>query len=829
MKSLSKYGLFASTALAIGLGAPMAVQAADAPQNQPSATELQEVVVTATRKEEKLQNVPISITAFSQAQLAQHNITNGEDLVEYTPSLSSVNYLGTTNTTFGLRGFQQVIGTQPAVGVYFADVVMPRGAANEMTIGDGAGPGYFFDLQNVQVLNGPQGTLFGRNTTGGDILLVPNRPNHNFGGYVETEFGNYADQRIQAVVNLPLSDTLAIRIGVDHHSRDGYLRNTTDIGPTNFNDINYTAVRASVLWNITPTLENYTVFSYLADRSNGTDLKLNTATPSASPFFGTLAADELARNPGFYSVDSNQANAEDHEWQWQVINTTTWHATDDLTIKNIASYAELQLDLASSVFGVNLFANSAALQSLGLPAAYANALAGLNPPIQFTTSDPLPGGHTGYQSTMTEELQVQGYAFDRRLNYTAGLYTEGSMPLGPVGSISPALISCNGFQCANAVSFGGPPIGGNNTTEAETGFHNYGVYIQAGFNITDQLTLTGGFRYTWDRESVNSQRISYDYGFSLTPQAPLFAFCTVNPGGALPCADLAVSKSSAPTGLVELQYKPTADIMAYAKYSRGYRAGGVQVQAPASIPTFQPEHLNAYEVGFKTQWRSVVRGTFNVAGFYNTLSSQQISVGYAALPTALFLPFTTGIVNAGSSKIYGVELQGSIKPTESTRVDFGYTYLKTEITAIGNVGVPASTGYFAASVPLKGDPQTNAPENKFTLTGAYTLPIPADAGDLTVSATFNYTDPQATGYTQRDASGKLTGLSLIKAIQLLDLNLDWRHVGGSPVDLSVFANNVLARHYYLTGIDETSSLGFSVAQVGMPRMFGVRLRYNFGH
>jgi iron complex outermembrane receptor protein len=814
MRTSIKTILLASTIMGAAVSAPVYAQTAPASTNASDATSLGEVVVTATRKEEKLQNVPISITAFSQAQLTQHNITNAEDLTNYTPSLSSVNFLGTTNVTFGLRGFHQDIDTAPAVGVYFADVVMPRGAANGQTVGDGAGPGAFFDLENLQVLNGPQGTLFGRNTTGGDVLLVPNKPTHNFGGYVETQFGNHADERIQAVINLPLADTLAVRLGVDHHSRDGYLRNTTSIGPTTFDDVDYTSFRASVLWNITPSLDNYTIFSYTDDTSNGTLLKLVSASPTG--FLGAEAAAELTANPGRYTVDSIQPGAEDKEWQWQVINTTTWHATDNLTLKNIASYAELQLDLSSSVFGVNLFS--------GIP--------GLNPPVEFVNAAPPPNGHTAYQSTMTEEFQAQGYAFDRRLEYTAGGYLEASMPMGISGSLSPSFVSCNGFNCANPIGFGGL-----NSTTNQTGFHNFGVYAQAGFNITDQWKLTGGFRYTWDRESVNGQRISYAYAtppslaaYSQNP--PTSVFCTINPfTGTLPCRSEIIGKSSAPTGLLELSYKPTQDLMAYAKYSRGYRAGGVGLQSPAGFQTFQPETLNAYEVGFKSQWRSVVRGTFNVAAFYNDLSNQQVSEGFQPLPNFLYLPNITGIVNVGRSKIYGVEVEASVKPTNSTRIDFNYTYLKTELTQVAAVDQTqlATTGYsLTAGGPQKGDVLTNAPENKFSMTGAYDLPVPADFGKMTLSATFNYTDPQLTGYYSRDSAGKLNGDSFLKTIQLVDLNFDWHHIAGSPVDLSLFANNVLNHYYYNLALPEPA-LGLEVAQIGAPRMYGVRLRYTFGN
>jgi iron complex outermembrane receptor protein len=797
MNSFYKHGLFVSAALATCLGAPMIAQAADAPQNQPSATELQEVVVTATRKEEKLQNVPISITAFSQAQITEHNITNAEDLVAYTPSLSSENFIGSTNTTFGLRGFIQAIGTQPAVGVYFADVVMPRGAANESTIGDGAGPGAFFDLDSLQVLNGPQGTLFGRNTTGGAVLLVPHKPTHNFGGYGEFTFGDYGEQRIQAVVNLPVSETFALRVGVDHQTRDGYLRNTLSVGPHTFDDTNYTAARVSALWDITPSLQNYTVLSYLYDSPNGDVQKLVGVSGVGIP------------GANDYTIPNTYTAPRDRETTWQVINTTTWHATDDLTIKNIASYAELKLDLGSSVFGVDPVA--------AIP---------LNPPVDFVNSNPLPGGHSGNQSTMTEELQAQGHALDHKLDYTAGLYLEASLPLGDVGSLSPAFLSCpgNGFNCANPTGFGG-----NSWTESRTDFHNYGVYAEGTYKFTDQWSLTGGFRYTWDREHVNGQLIAYQYNYafplSFTAQPPSGSICT-NPDAVAPtCRQEFTQKAQAPTGRVSLQYKPTPDLMLYAKYSRGYRAGGVTLQAPTGYQTFQPEHLNAYEGGFKASFRGIVPGTFNADVFYNELANQQVLVGFDP-KNGIFPPQETAILNVGSSRIWGVELQTSFKPTRSTRIDIGYTYLNTDVVKVGAVNVPANSPYFAAPSVKANDQLLDSPEDKFTVTGTYNLPVPADFGDMSVSATFNYSDPSLTNYSYLDSSGKPTGHAYIQRRHLLDLNYDWRHIAGSSVDLSVFASNVLNQNFW-TYSTPIPGIG-DFAQIGPPRMYGVRLRYTFG-
>jgi iron complex outermembrane receptor protein len=188
------------------------------------AAEPGDIVVTARRSEERLQDVPISITVFNQEQLAQRNIVSPADLATYTPSLTINQRFGSEKSSFVIRGFTQEGGTSPSVGVYFADVVAPR-AQGGTTGGNGALPGSLFDLQNVQVLKGPQGTLFGRNTTGGAVLLVPQKPTDWLEGYVEGSAGNYGMWRGQAVINLPLAETFKVRLGVDRMNRDGYLRN----------------------------------------------------------------------------------------------------------------------------------------------------------------------------------------------------------------------------------------------------------------------------------------------------------------------------------------------------------------------------------------------------------------------------------------------------------------------------------------------------------------------------------------------------------------------------------------------------------------------------
>ena len=467
------------SALALIQAAPAFADPAAADQPAPATAAkasdvgLSDVIVTARRVEERLQDVPISIKVFSQQQLNNLNIVNASDLATYTPSLSVNTNFGTLNTGFAMRGFVQDIGTQPAVGVYFADVVSPRGASNNLPIGDGSGPGNFFDLQNVQVLKGPQGTLFGRNTTGGAILIVPQKPTSKEEGYIEYSYGNYAMNRIQAVVNMPLSDTVRFRLGFDRQSRQGYESNYSGEGPARFDDTNYSAARASLVVDITPDLENYTIGSFLDSDINGDVQTLVGCSPTLVSL-GPFACAQLARSTralGSIALRATLTNPFTRLQQWQAINTTTWHASDTLTVKNIVSYAELQEKLRTCAVRDELRTWSSHL-SFPRPAFLSTS----------PQSIPVPGGYTADESTATEELQVQGIAMNNRLKWQAGAYEENVEPLSAVGSQSPVLIDCTNSDTFNCIAHSVPP-GSINYTVGKTYFNNAGVYEQSTYTL----------------------------------------------------------------------------------------------------------------------------------------------------------------------------------------------------------------------------------------------------------------------------------------------------------------------------------------------------------
>jgi iron complex outermembrane receptor protein len=836
---------------------PAATSGAQAPAQEASLSDLNEIIVTARRVEERLQDVPISITVFNQEQLTNRNVVNAADLAAYTPSLSANSNFGQENSSFAIRGFNQDAGTQPTVAVYFADVVALRGPTQGTQSGDGAGPGSFFDLQNVQVLKGPQGTLFGRNTDGGAVLFVPQKPTADLDGYVEVSAGNYDMNRVQAAFNAPLNDNIRFRVAVDHQERKGYLDNISGIGPNAYNNVDYTAVRASMVVDVTANIENYTIASFSRSDTNGSVQKLiacnqagyNPVNPAAglANFFGVFScgqlASEAARGAGFYDVEATTSDPESVIQQAQLINTSTWSPSDTLKVKNILSYGQYKDVQNSPLFGTNW-------QTSEIPQPYPSIFfRGI--PSAFSSINPIPGGDSADQSTYTEELQVQGNSEDQRLTYTAGVYFEWSDPLQVVGNQSPQLANCTSlgtYACSDplgsaltaieSAQFGVPVpvhVGAVNYTAGETWYRDKGIYAQSTYSLTDKLKVTGGLRGTWDDQTSTATRTTTQFDVFPPYTAPNTTVCT-DPNEAPTCYQKLQQKSSAPTWLIDFDYKIMDDVMAYAKYSRGYRAGGVFSNAPEDHRTFQPEKVDAYEGGIKTSFAEPVHGLFNATVFYNNFTKQQLQLGFdpgiiGGFPAPVSP--TTAIINAGKSRIYGAEVELSVRPVESVTFDINYTYLNATLQSVNNVSTTDPNYVPGVTSMAKGDPLALSPKNKFTAEADYTLPLPREIGRVIFGATFTHTDKQLTNYDYLDPAvvALFDGQnnSYIPATNLLNLNLAWNAIAGSPVDVSFFATNVTQEHYYtfIPGLG-SAQLGLETAVLGVPRMWGARVRYHFG-
>jgi iron complex outermembrane recepter protein len=752
--------LLLSSAAAIALGSPLlGTNQAHAQQDTPAPETgaenqnggLDEIVVTARRRAENLQDVPLSVTAFSPEAITRAGIDDRTALADATPSLITITGgFPSEFAFFALRGQGPAFGSTPGVISYFAEV------PNTINI-DGR-VGTYFDLSGVQVLAGPQGTLFGKNATGGNILFEPQRPTDVFEGYVRGELGNYNDQRLDGAINLPLGDRAQLRVAGEAGRRDGY---TTDVGP-NFNgrdydNLSYESARVSLLLQPTDALENYTVARYYHSDNNGGGTVPVAFNPAAGAL-GVLVTDffpgivgavagQNALGPRQVAYDLDQFSETEY---WQIINHTTFDITDNLRIKNIVSYSEFR-----DIYGYDYDATVFSVAGQGLR--------GDQPTV---ASD-----------TFTEELQLQGTVFDGAVNFATGVYyDEQEVPQGGRGFV----------QFPFHIFLGGPIFAQFNLKTESQAVFGQATVDMGRFTPLDGLSVTAGYRYTW--ESVDSSTLIV--APPATTGSGEFEYGSYN---------------------LTLDYALTDGVHAYIAARNAFKAGGVNAGVPVTSPfnAFPPEELSDVEVGLKSQFHlgdAEVRANLAIfRGDYTNIqrTTTEIIGGVGLNVTR----------SAAEGRVQGVEFTGAISPFEGFTLSGAYSYIDSEYTSVTD----ASAGAILAGSPFPFTPQT-----KFSLTATYERDL-GNIGELVFGATYAQQSKFSTAQTNASF------IRYIPGYDTLSLSVDLNSVGGSPVDLSLFATNI-TDNLYATGAADFYNQPFGVATLtyGEPRMYGARVRYRFG-
>jgi iron complex outermembrane receptor protein len=751
--------------------------AAQAQSDQPAAegpSGLEEIVVTARRKDERLQTVPLSVSAVSGKELDERQIVTAQDLERLVPSLNVNSGNSRDVDRFSIRGQGTTLFGDPGVIAYFAEVPL---AAN------GAGPGFFFDLSNVQVLNGPQGTLFGRNTTGGAVLFEPQHPTNNFEGWLEGDFGNYANVELKGAVNVPIvGDKLMVRVAFDRHTQDGFttnIRNGKDL-----DNVDYWAGRVGVTFRPVDNVENYLLYFGEYSHTNGTGVKLIAANPSgfAALFYPKyFPAQALAdsRAEGIRQVNDDALTLF-KTYNWGIIDTLTWDVTDWLTFKNIAAYQETKSE--------NLYD----LDGTPFP-----VLQGINSGTWANTSG------IADAANYTEEAQISGKLFDDKLSYQLGGFLEYDHP------IATAFYAVNVLGSAASSSI----------VDFGNDVQSHAVYTQETYDLSglspilEGFHLTAGFRYTWDYKS------GFNDAYHPKSLANIYAGGNCSDGRPTwpNCFEYQSSPFRAGTYTVQLDYQLNQNIYLYFTARSGFKSGGFNFGLPAGFtaPPFGPEKVHDEELGIKTNFDiNGVKTRFNLDLFDTDYSGAQRQIFFIGPSSSLL----TKIVNGGNATIQGVDLQSEIVPVEGLVLRANYTYQKA-IYDYFDLG-----GGFSA----KGQFMPNSPRHNLNLSGTYHLPmIPEDVGDIALTAAFQF---QTTNY-QSDV--RMPGVA-IPTYGVMDLRVDWTHIYGYPVDISFYMNNALDRDYevliapYYYQVGSRPSIGVTGAAFGPPREWGFTVRYTFG-
>ncbi len=584
---------------------------------------IEEVTVTAQRRSQNLQDVPIAVTALSGDELALRGYSDISELAQSIPSLT-LEPSRATNTTLTafIRGIGQqdpLAGFEQGVALYLDDVYMarPQGALLDI-----------YDVERIEVLRGPQGTLYGRNAVGGAIKYVTRRLGDEVELGIRGTYGMYNQTDIVATASVPLTDSFRVGGTYASFQRDGYGDNVFTGGEQYDKDI--VGYRVSAEWDVTENLLIRASYDNTDDQSSAVagyrpyPAVTSTAYPPLGDVRDTAAgASEAATGTTTGINGNNQVEAEG----WSV--SIDWSLTDQITLRSITADRE---DYTESVIDFD----SLPMYDLDAPVVFDNE--------QFS-----------------QEFQLL-WSGDR-LNAVLGYYyldataaNDFDVVLGTLG----------------VVAYGLPLTaytGGVVDTEA------WSVYGDVTYDVTDKLSIALGLRYTDDTRKADIYRANY---FGL--QSPAFG----NESAILiaPTSDYEVERTYTNTSpRVTVSYALSEDTNTYVTYSQGWKAGsfdprGANFSTPAVEKGFDDETLDNYEMGFKSTWLDG-RAVTNVALFYSTYSDMQIpgSVGIDTDGDGVNDGFVGTVTNAGEATISGLEIEGSVRITEAFTTQFSASIL----------------------------------------------------------------------------------------------------------------------------------------------------------
>ncbi len=771
-----------ATGIALGafISAPALAQSAKTVAEEASAPD---IIVTARRTDEKLQDVPVSVAAFGADQLAEQRILTEADLQVATPGLTLRQTASNNQINFSLRGqaVDAFSGTAPAVVVYM----------NEVQVA-GAGTQSFFDLASIQVLKGPQGTLFGRNATGGAILYQVVKPSHEFGGYVTAGYGNFNNIELNGAVNLPIGEAIALRLGASYRKRDGYQRNLA-LGGLESNQIDYQAYRASLLLEPVEGFENVTTFQYNTDDGRGSGLKLssinpqNSFGPDGTPLTAVTdllynlglngtpnAADlELARNraAGFYDFYNSETN--DHKSrQYFVSNKTSYEINDSVKLTNIFGYNNVRSNDIIDVDGAGLpwiiIGNVPNSQVAQPGAALPNA-----------------EGYNWYTKQWSNETQISGKIMDDKLNYIVGVY------FGDVkqGTNTPTCAFCD-------IQLGIPGVkwGNQNRFNGERENKSKAVFAQFTYKLMDQLSLTAGYRHTWEDQSIT--REDDDGSLALPNSQTKFSSLKVNK----------------PSWTVSLDYKVSDSLLLYVANRGSFRTAGYNIDNTVPDALGRPSN-NAYktettydfEVGAKFAGDiGSVRSRVNIA-FYNQIVKD--------IQRAVYLGIAAVTGNVNKARIRGFELDANFNLSDN--FEFGGGLSHTDAIYSDPHAIAGGRNFIYG-------PYGDAPR----WTGSVFAKVSHDIGHVGNAYLRGEVYAQSSFYYSNLANS-YTPNTLIKGYSLVNLRAGIDNIYGSQFSVMAYAQNLTDKKYEVGGLDLGAVIGTSARAVGTPRTYGIQGTFKF--
>ena len=820
----------------VEIGSTRLAEAGDAPQG------LEEIVVTARRVEENQQKIPVAVLTISGNTLDQRSIKSVNDIQFSVPNLQikpSSTYA--SRPEFIMRGQRQTLFTDENVVTYVNGV--PQ-STRGLTL---------YDMDSVQALKGPQGTLFGKNSNGGAMVFTTKQPVYRVEAGLDLEYGNYERMVATGYINVPIiNDKMALRVAGRVERRDGFYRNVLP-GNEDAGNLHNQSLRATLRMDPSESFTSTTTFDAFRRNEAATPWIAEAAPLTSTGFFGTLTAgltqqavtqqsalggatpivvgnllvrqgnpfvvskptglgplfssthyDPLASNRSMVTVRG-------------VSNTSSLTLSDNVTLRNILGYRyeesfDLQDSNVTSGMTLNISPALAMFGITGLPAVV---------PGQFAFNIQ---NYVNKDKVLTEEFQIIGKS--ERLNYIAGaFYSHRDHYYSAINNLVLGPVDINGV---------GPRFGNEQTFT-----NSYALFGQATYALTDQLHFTAGARYNWDARNYRGSNYLTDGNQSNYQEfVGGTQFCNELNGtgtsatgvnSATECAIFAKKTYKALTWTVSLDYQASPNTLLYVASRRGYKAGGPNpTTVNHDFAMFNPERLTDVELGLKRQGRiGGIAYRFNLAafnGWYKNIQTQDVLTFCSNPPVCSASYVDLIILNAGGAHIRGIELDATILPFPSLQFDIGYSYQVGRYTSGSRIPAPANPGAISPTNPIDFNNGFDLSRKDFPGVPRQSLQLgatwrPRFGSGLFAKPEFNV------NYAYRTRSFGLSQLGVYpsEGFGVFNARLALNDVFNSPVSVAVWGANLFNKWYRLTCSDNLGSISIAPCKWGEPRTYGITL------
>lgn len=741
-------------------------------QSEQSQAMLEEIVVTARKREESIQDTPLSISAYSSNDLHALQVDNLSQISDATPGLmfdkgAAISGSPVASSIF-IRGIGQTdftLVTDPGVGVYLDGVYIARSVGGVLDA---------LDFEQVEVLRGPQGTLFGKNTIGGAIDIKSRLPDEEFGGHIEVKTGTDDRIDVKGTVNLPVSEWLRGRISFADLNQDGYVTNlNTD---QDLSDTNATSVRFMFLAEPTDRLTMQLSGDYTNRDEQSQSSRLIAYNPGSGVPAFAIVPPAFACNGTYLTVSALNCTT-------PYVTSSAEDLSSDMEMWGIALTAKYDFESFSikSITGYRKFDTRFARD------------ADNSPSIIITTFDDMD------HEQVSQEFQFSGTSLDNKLDWLLGLY----------------YFQEDGYN-RNVVPLSVFTVDSGGRVDND----QIAIFGQATYEFIDNWKLTFGTRYTEETKRFEPypQAIVYN-GFTSVALANSNGELTL--GGPVPLPDaygnplrdggpLLPNRGEAFSEkfddisiMATLDYQVTDNLLVYVSYSEGFKSGGFSQRVfpalPAPIP-FGPEEVSVVEGGWKLSGLDN-RLRLNGSVFYSEYDDIQVTAIVGVGPST---------ANAANGEVLGFEAELSTLPFDNFRIDANVSYMDAEFTQVDANAV-------AAGVIAEDSIFVNTPEWSWFVSPSYTIPV--GFGDLTFRGDFSWRD---------EVYNNALNSETIKQDELYLVNASLNFVSADKKWTATFSGrNLTDEVYIITGNDELGSLGYSEAVFSRDREWAFSLRYKF--